>query len=65
MDASQTYLQKASRFLNFPLLLIHITSGQPAKGTETLALRYANTMHHRNIFVEDGLVSTVTTYHES
>jgi hypothetical protein len=21
-------------------------------------------MHHRNVFVEDGLVSTVTTYHK-
>lgn len=63
-DAAQDYTQKVNRFLDILLLLIHITSGQPARGTETLSLRYANTMHHRNIFIEDGLVGTVTTYHK-
>jgi hypothetical protein len=64
VQAAKDYDCKVKRFLETLLLLVHITSGQPARGTETLSLRHTNTMHHRNIFVEDGLVSTVTTYHK-
>lgn len=63
-QAAVDYNRKVTRFLDILLLLVHITSGQPARGTETLSLRHTNTMHHRNIFVEEGLVSTVTTYHK-
>jgi hypothetical protein len=43
-----------------------MTGGQPTRATELLSLRYSNTLHgrHRNIFIEHGLVSTVTTYHK-
>lgn len=63
-DAARDYIRKIDRFLQLLLLLVHITSGQPARGTETLSLRHTNTIHHRNVFIEDGLVSTVTTYHK-
>jgi hypothetical protein len=60
------YLQQVDRFLQRLLLLVHITSGQPARATELLGLRHRNTLQgrHRNIFIEHGLVSTVTTYHK-
>lgn len=60
------YLYRVDRFLERLLLLVHITSGQPARGTEIISLRYQNTVegHLRNIFIEDGLVSTVTAYHK-
>ena len=62
--AVDQYTDRVTRFLTQLLLLIHLTSGQPARGTEILSLRHTNTTQHRNIFVEDGLVSTVTTYHK-
>jgi hypothetical protein len=62
----QDYLQQVDAFLERLLLLVHLTSGQPARGTEILSLRHVNTVngHHRNVFIEDGMVSTVTTYHK-
>lgn len=45
-------------------MLVHLTSGQPARGTEIISLRHVNTIHHRNLFVEDGLVAIVTSYHK-
>jgi hypothetical protein len=60
------YLRQVDRFLQRLLLLVHITGGQPARATELLSLRHRNTIQgrHRNIFIEHGLVSTVTTYHK-
>jgi hypothetical protein len=63
--AANKYISKINSFLERLLLLIHITAGQPTRGTEILSLRHCNTVngHHRSIFIEDGLVSTVTAYH--
>lgn len=60
------YKLQVDAFLEQLLLLIHLTSGQPARGTEILSLRYKNSLHGqiRNVFLEDGLVSTVTSYHK-
>ena len=65
-EAVDIYLAKVDRFLERLLLLVHITSGQPSRATETLSLRHENTVEggHRNVFIEDGLVSTVTSYHK-
>ena len=48
------------------LLLVHIKSGQPARGTEILSLRCVNTVHghRRSVFINNSMVSTVTTYHK-
>jgi hypothetical protein len=64
--AVQDYISRVDSFLERLLLLVHVTSGQPARGTETLSLRHVNAMngHHRNVFVENGMISTVTTYHK-
>jgi len=58
--------KKVDDFLKSLLLLVHLTSGQPARGTELLSLRHSNTMqgHQRNIFVDSGMISTVTSYHK-
>jgi hypothetical protein len=62
----QSYLVLVDAFLERLLLLIHLTAGQPARGSEILSLRHINTVngHHRNVFIEGGMVSTVTTYHK-
>ena len=64
--AVRAYFSKLDGFLERLLLLVHVTSGQPARGTEILSLQYSNTPqgHHRSIFIEDGLISTVTSYHK-
>ena len=63
-NAVQEYTTKLEGFLDLLLLLVHICSGQPARGTETPGLRYRNTATHRNVFLEHGLVSTVTVWHK-
>jgi hypothetical protein len=62
----EQYFQDVDLFLERLLLLVHITSGQPARGTELLTLRHMNTLngHHRSIFIKNGLLGTVTSYHK-
>jgi len=64
--AVNDYLKCASAFLETLFLYIHITSGQPARVTEELGIRYCNTMsgEHRNIFVDNGVVEIVLRYHK-
>ena len=46
-------------------MLIVITGGQPARGSEILGIRHTNTAEgHRNVFIEDGMVVYVTRYHK-
>ncbi|KAF3031497.1 hypothetical protein E8E11_000866 [Didymella keratinophila] len=65
-NAVQAYFSKLDNFLEQILLLIHLTAGQPARGTELMSLQHSNTAqgHHRSIFIEEGLISTVTSYHK-
>lgn len=60
------YLEQVHTFLQCLLLLIHITGGQPARGSELSSLKYCNDIHglRRNIVIENGLVSFVTLYHK-
>ncbi|ESU08354.1 hypothetical protein FGSG_11579 [Fusarium graminearum PH-1] len=61
------YVTNVDRFLERLLLLIHITGGQPARGTELLSIRHRNSVDgqgRRNIFLKSGLVSFVTYYHK-
>ena len=64
--AAEECIRKADTFLKRLLLLVHVTSGQPARGTELLSLRFQNTVlgHTRSVFMDDGAVSTVTAYHK-
>jgi hypothetical protein len=64
--AISLYRQQVDAFLERLLLLLHLTAGQPARGTELLSLRITNTIHghHRSLFIDNGLVSFVTSYHK-
>jgi hypothetical protein len=64
--AVEAYRRQVDAFLERLLLLVHLTSGQPARGTEVLSLRHVNTIsgHHRNVFIDNGMVSTVTEWHK-
>lgn len=65
--AVATYLAQVKQFLKRVLLLVHITGGQPVRGTELLSIQYCNLgdSHGRqNVFLVNGLVSFVTYYHK-
>ena len=60
------YLEDCKQFMEQLLVLVHITGGQPARGTEILGLQYENTVQRRrNIFIYDGQVTCITEYHKS
>ncbi|KAK4889787.1 hypothetical protein LTR49_028772, partial [Elasticomyces elasticus] len=60
------WMRQVARFRGLLLVLMHITGGQPARGTEILSCRHRNTAvgSHRNMFIEDGQVVFVTKYHK-
>jgi hypothetical protein len=66
-SAVQHYIKVTYMFLRRLLLLVHLTGGQPARGTELLTLRWRNSAcsELRNIFIENGLVAFVTSYHKN
>ncbi|CAD0097291.1 unnamed protein product [Aureobasidium mustum] len=60
------YLRRVDKFRELFLFCVHVLSGQPARGTEITSLRFRNGVaNHRNVFVLDGRVMTVTSYHKS
>lgn len=61
------YQQWVDQFLRRLLVLIHMTGGQPARATELISIRHSNTPEgrHRNLYIEHGLASIVTSYHKS
>lgn len=63
INAVNDYLAKSERLLELIFLLVHITSGQPARGTEIIDLNLWNTPNtRRNIHVVDGRTMLVTRY---
>jgi hypothetical protein len=62
LRAIEQYFRQVDEFLERLLLLAHMTSGQPPRGTELTSLQYYNAAHsrRRNIFIENGLVTFVT-----
>lgn len=67
LAALQDYVRFTYQFLERLLLLIHMTGGQPARGTELLTLRWRNSTHGdiRSIFVDNGMLAFVTSYHKN
>ncbi|RYP28637.1 hypothetical protein DL767_007119 [Monosporascus sp. MG133] len=48
------------------LVCMHMTSGQPGRGSEVTTMRHRNgVLQDRNIFVTDGQIMTVLRYHKS
>ena len=63
----EDYFRRVSRFKEELLALVHLTAGAPARGTEVLSIQHTNgddSRAQRGIFVENGLVAFVTTYHK-
>jgi superfamily II DNA helicase RecQ len=61
------YRDALSRFRKALLVLVHMTGGQPARGTELVTVRYRNAGgkgETRGLFIEDGLVVLMTQYHK-
>ncbi|KAG0122598.1 hypothetical protein HOY82DRAFT_495545, partial [Tuber indicum] len=53
-------------FLELILILIHLTCGQPARGTELLSSQIANThTHYRNLIIVEGQLSLLTKYNKT
>src|SRR5277367_6555500 len=67
MEAVAEYQQKVEQFQEKLLLILHMVGGQPARATELIGMRYANTKQGglRNIFIDRGMVAFVTTYHKN
>lgn len=66
VKAVRRYLRQVDRFLELLLCSVHITSGQPGRGSEILSMRHRNGMlQDRNVYVVDGQVMTVVRYHKS
>ena len=54
------------RFLEHLMVLLHITSGQPARRPEFLGLRWCNKQaDKRNLFIHDGYMLFLLRYHKS
>jgi len=66
IDGIQRFFGFVADFKEKLAVLVHITSGQPARGPELLSIRHRNTAAggQRNVFIEDGLVALVTRYHK-
>jgi hypothetical protein len=61
-----SYTKSVERFLELLLLAVNWTCGQTGRGTEMVSLLYKNkTSADRNIFVQDGQIMIVTSYHKS
>jgi superfamily II DNA helicase RecQ len=61
LDEYGQVLEKLRRIL---FGLIHLTAGQPARGTEITNLRFENTLTPRNIIIDRRLVAIRTSYHK-
>lgn len=60
------YVRQIDRFLELLLICVHMTSGQPGRGSEITTMRHRNgVLQDRNVFVMDGQVMTVVRYHKS
>jgi len=66
VKAVRQYMRQMDRFLELLLCSVHVTSGQPGRGSEITTIRHRNgVLQDRNIFVVDGQVMTVVRYHKS
>ncbi|EOA84444.1 uncharacterized protein SETTUDRAFT_72551, partial [Exserohilum turcica Et28A] len=60
------YLRQVDWFLELLLFCVHVTSGQPGRGSEITTIRHHNgLLQDRNVFVVDGRIMTVVRYHKS
>jgi hypothetical protein len=62
----ERYMDRIVEFREKLAVLMHISSGQPARGPKLLSVQHTNTVQggHRNVFIEDGMVVYLTRYHK-
>jgi superfamily II DNA helicase RecQ len=66
VKAVRRYMRQVDCFLELLLCSVHVTSGQPGRGSEITTIRHRNgILQDRNIFVADGQIMTVVRYHKS
>ena len=59
------HLQRIARFLELLCLAVHLTGGQPARGSELLSIRWRNGAYQdRNLYVINEQLAVVTRYHK-
>ncbi|KAK5279582.1 hypothetical protein LTR40_007588 [Exophiala xenobiotica] len=60
------YQRHVERFQELLWICMHFCGGQPARAPELLGMRWKNTVYGgvRNVFIEEGLVAFVATYHK-
>ncbi|KAK6591540.1 hypothetical protein H4I96_12312 [Botrytis cinerea] len=65
-EAVAAFQHHVERFQELLWGLMHVCGGQPARAPELLGMRWKNTAYGgvRNIFIEEGLVAFVATYHK-
>ena len=60
------YEASRQRFLEHMMVLLHLSSGQPARRPEILGIRWCNRQaDKRNLFIHDGYLLFILTYHKS
>ncbi|KAK0926478.1 hypothetical protein LTR29_017851 [Friedmanniomyces endolithicus] len=63
---AREYLRTVDKLRKLLLFCVHVTGGQPARGSEILSLRFKNGhLRDRNVFILDGYVMTVTFYNKT
>lgn len=66
-DAVVEYLQAITRFKEELIVLVHMSAGAPARSTELTSIQRENgkdARSQRGVFIDNGLVAFVTTYHK-
>ena len=61
------YMRAIRRFKERLFVLVHMTGGAPARGTEIVSIQYKNGVNGRGtrgVYIDGGLVSFVTSYHK-
>lgn len=64
-DGITKYFKAVEKFKEQLYVLVHLTAGAPARGTESVTVAYENGVDargYRGVFVDNGLVSFVTSY---
>jgi len=67
-DGIQEYFNAVQTFKEQLFVLVHLTAGAPARGTESVTVAYENGVDdrgYRGVFVDNGLVAFVTAYNKT
>lgn len=66
VSAVNQYMHDVHRFRTNLAVLCHITSGQPARATELLSIRFRNSYEgeQRGVYLDGGLVNLTTSYYK-